>query len=92
MQKESPIHRDVLLPDGAVEVFLPYRDRDGNYILAKPGAGNDRNRAANQIKTKSLEEVVARLKQKCNIRMRSDRARHGLYSPKSDEFVIDDAK
>jgi len=86
------IRREIKHPDGTVEIFLPEKDGDDCYTLAKPGARHERNYESNAVKVWRLEDAAELLKKECSVRMRSDRGNHGLYSPRSEEFILDDAR
>ncbi len=76
-------------PDGRIEVFHPYKNADGYYVMADRTVDAQHNKAINQFYVKDLEAVAARLRRGgVSLRMKGDlTAPPSLISAKEIEIV-----
>lgn len=81
------ITRKRLNQDGSIEIYKPYTNADGYYILADTSVRKQHNLKENQIFVKSKEALIARIKQGFACRMEGmDTGQRNLIHPDEIEF------
>lgn len=73
--------------DGRVQVYVPHLNRCGEFVLARPHAGNFRNRAFNQVLVNTIGEVLRLLAAGFSLRMWRGRGSNVLISSRSIEVM-----
>lgn len=83
------IRRILRHPDGREDVFLPYRDESGQYVLATKLTDDPINHASNQVFVRSNDELIEKMRTgRYHLRMSCDgMAPANLISPDSIEIV-----
>ena len=69
------------------ELFLPYVNKDGNYVLADKKKGTARNLSINKVLTSSREEALRLVRNGLHIRMKGIKTGQiNIISPNSIVF------